>query len=125
MIGSKGSVVVGGEASGWAWPLGGLVVPDRCGEREESLEDSGADAGFGAAAVAFEVELGFEGLVDGLDDLAERPEELLVSSGLLRAQGRADEGDAGVVELGFEAGAPVSLVGHEDLAGSVQVGVEG
>lgn len=32
--------------------------------------DAGADADDGSAAVAFEVELALEGVVDGLDDLA-------------------------------------------------------
>lgn len=44
---------------------------DRAGEREEALEDSGAYTDGFASAAAFEVELGLEGLVDGLDDLAE------------------------------------------------------
>jgi hypothetical protein len=42
----------------------------------------------------FEVELGFEGLVDGFDDLAERAEEPLVWSWFLGAQGGSDQGDA-------------------------------
>jgi hypothetical protein len=36
----------------------------------------------------------------------------------------ADERDPGIVEFGFEAGSPVALVGHDDLAGSVQSGIE-
>ena len=51
--------------------MGGFVVPDGGGEDEDPLEYSGADSGWGAVAVAFEVELGFEGLVDCLDGLAE------------------------------------------------------
>ena len=51
--------------------VGGLVVPDRGGEREKALEHPGTDAGSGSSAVTFEIELGFEGLVDRLDDLAE------------------------------------------------------
>ncbi len=66
-------MVVGGEASGGAWPSTGLVVPDRGGEREESLEDACAATGLGVSFVAFEVESGFEGLVVRLDDLAEPP----------------------------------------------------
>ncbi len=58
--------------------MGGFVVPDGCGECEESLEDSGADSGFCSPSVAFEIELGFEGLVDRLDDLAEGFEESLL-----------------------------------------------
>jgi hypothetical protein len=41
------------------------------------LADAGADAGEAAAFVAFEVELSFEGVEDGLDDLAQWFEELL------------------------------------------------
>lgn len=95
--------------------VAGFVVPDCCGEGEESLKDTGANAGSGAAAVSFEVELGFEGLVDRFDDLAEGPEEPLVWPWLVVAEGRADEGDASGVEFGLELGAPVALVGHEDL----------
>ena len=40
-------------------------------KREESLQDSSAHARGFAAAVAFEIELGLEGLVDRFDDLAE------------------------------------------------------
>ncbi len=87
---------------------------------EESLQDAGADAGGLAAAVAFEIELRFEGLVDRLDDLSEWFEE----SGerpacLLRADGGADQRDATGVELGFERGGAVALVGHQHLTGPV------
>ena len=44
--------------------VAGFVVPDRGGEREEALQDAGAHAGGLSCAVAFEIELGFEGLVD-------------------------------------------------------------
>ena len=46
-----------------------VVVPDRCGQREEALQDADGDAGGGAAAVPFQVELALEGVVDRLDDL--------------------------------------------------------
>ena len=63
-------MVVGGERSqdGLA---GVVVVPDRGGEGEEALQDADGDAVGGVAAVAFEVELAFEGVVDGFDDLAD------------------------------------------------------
>ena len=80
MISSKGSVVVGEQGSGGSWLVGGLVVPDGGGEGEESLQDACGDAWAGASSVAFEAELGFEGLVDGLDDLAQRPREPLGGS---------------------------------------------
>ena len=57
--------------------VGGFVVPNGGGQGEDALQAAGADAGGFAAAVAFEVELGFECLVDGFDDLAEGFEELL------------------------------------------------
>src|SRR5215831_7984154 len=65
-----GSVVVGGQR-----PLGGLaggpVVPDGGGHGQQPLGDAGVDAGGGAAAVAFQVELAFEGVVDRFDPLAD------------------------------------------------------
>ena len=67
-------MVVGDERSQGGL-VGVFVVPDGGGEGEESLEDAGGDAGVGSAAVAFEVELAFEGVVDRLDDLAERFEQ--------------------------------------------------
>src|SRR3954447_16695447 len=66
MIDSKGSVVVGGQGSHDR--LAGVpVVPDRGGQGEDALQDPHGDAGDGPAAVLFEVELAFEGLVDRFD----------------------------------------------------------
>ncbi len=45
---------------------GVVVVPDRGGEGEDALQDADQDSGGGVAAVAFEVELGFERLIDRL-----------------------------------------------------------
>src|SRR6185437_10183949 len=65
-----GSVVISDQR-----PLGGRacgpVVPDGGGHGEQSLGDAGVDAAGGAAAVAFQVELAFEGVVDRLDPLAD------------------------------------------------------
>jgi hypothetical protein len=47
-----------------------VVVPDRGGNGQDALGEAGADAGDALPAVAFEVELALEGLVDRLDDLA-------------------------------------------------------
>jgi len=52
------------------WCAGVVVVPDGGGQGQDALQDPHHDAGGGVAAVAFEVELGFEGLVDRLDGLA-------------------------------------------------------
>jgi hypothetical protein len=48
---------------------GVVVVPDHCCQCEDPLEHAGDDAARGASAVSFQVELGFEGLVDRFDDL--------------------------------------------------------
>ena len=44
-------------------------MPDGCGESQNALSDPRADPRDGAPSVAFEIEVGFEGLVDRLDDL--------------------------------------------------------
>ena len=116
MITSKGSVVVGDQGPGGAGLLGGLVVPDGCCEGEESWQYARGDAGAGAAAVAFEAELGFEGPVDRFDDLAQRAQEPPPGPGRLCFGGGADERDAGGVELVLEPGSPVALVGDEGQA---------
>jgi len=46
-------VVVGEECSGGSGCAAGFVVPDRGGERKESLQDASADAFGFAAAVTF------------------------------------------------------------------------
>ena len=70
-------------------------MPDGGGEGEDALQDADDDAGWCVPAVAFEVELAFEGVVDGLDDLAQRPEELCpVPCGLALA-GRAQQPQPG------------------------------
>lgn len=71
----------GGRGSGLA------VVPDRCGHREDALGDPDGDALEGPAAVSFQGELAFEGVVDGFDELAD----------LLRRHPLIDHG-AGLVE---------------------------
>src|SRR5665809_104859 len=124
MISSKGLVVVGDERSGGSGLVGGFVMPDGGGEGEESLADACGDALGFAAAVAFEVELGFEGLVDGFDDLAEWSEESLQGPGFLSFDGGSDQGDTGVDEFGFEPGGAVALVGDKDLSWPVEGGVD-
>src|SRR2546430_6193003 len=86
-----GSVVVGSQRSldGFG---GGPVVPDSCCHGEQPLGDAGVDAFGGAAAVAFEVELAFEGVVDGLDPLADPADRPL--AGRRPAAGRGGPGAA-------------------------------
>jgi hypothetical protein len=54
---------------------GAVVVPDRCGQGEEPLQDADGHPGGSAAAVPFQVQLGLEGLVDRLDQLPQRLEQ--------------------------------------------------
>ena len=68
-----------------------MVVPDRGGEREDSLPDTGDRAGFGADAAAFQVELTFEGVVDRFDDLTQRLEEAGAGPFGLAFAGRAEQ----------------------------------
>ena len=61
-------MVIGEQGAGGAWLLGGLVVPDRGGEGEESLQDAGGDAGGGDHVQADVALVGFragEGEGDG------------------------------------------------------------
>jgi hypothetical protein len=57
MINSKGLVVVGGQRA-LDRLTGVVVVPDRGGQGEDSLEDADQDAGRGVPGVLLEVELG-------------------------------------------------------------------
>jgi hypothetical protein len=73
------------------WLAGSVVVPDRRGQGKDTLEDSGHDAGRGVPAVALEVELAFEGVVDRFDDLAQRLEEPGSGPAGLALAGRAQQ----------------------------------
>ena len=90
-----------------------VVVPDGGGEREDASGDAGGDSGDGAATVVFEVELSFEGVVDRLDDLAQRFEEALPGSRRFPFAGRTQQGDAGVGQGVFEVAAVVVLVADD------------
>ena len=72
---SKGSVIVGGQGSvhGCA---GVVVMPDRGGQGQDALQDADHHPGGGVAAVPFQVELAFEGLIDRFDGLAQGLEQL-------------------------------------------------
>lgn len=87
MIYSKGSVGMRhqGAHDGLA---GGVVVPDRGGEGEDSPQDSDGDAVDGVTAVLLKAELALEGVVDGLGDLPQGLEELRAG-----ARGRTRPGE--------------------------------
>jgi hypothetical protein len=53
-----------------------VVVPDRRGQREDALQDPDDHPRNGASAISFQVELAFEGLVDHLDGLPQRLEQI-------------------------------------------------
>ena len=91
-------------------------MPSGGGEGEEAGADARGDAGFGATDVAFEAESACEGLVDRFDDLAQGPQERRTALWSLVLGGGARQGDADVVEVGFERFGAVAVVGDEGLA---------
>src|SRR5215467_2842375 len=117
MINSKGSVMVVGDQGAHDWLAGVVVVPDGCGEGEDALQDPGGHSGGGAPAVAFEVELAFEGGVDRFDDLPQRLEELGAGAGGLAVAGGAQQPCAAAGEGVLKAGAVVVLIPDDGLAG--------
>lgn len=65
--------------------------------------------------MALEVELSFEGVVDGLDDLAQGPQEPLAAARALTLASGTDQRDTALGELGLESGTVVVLVGDDHL----------
>lgn len=102
-----------------------VVVPDCGGEREDALQDADDHAAWGASAVLFQVEVGFEGGVDGFDDLSQGFEVAGAGAGLLAVAGLAQQLDPDAGQLGFEVAAEVAAIGDEDLSGRScpQVGI--
>src|SRR6266542_2127524 len=115
---SKGSAVVVCDQGAEDGLAGVVVVPDGGGEGEEALKDAGDDAVVGASAVSFEIELAFQGVVDGLDELAQRFEEPGAGPGFLAFAGGAQERGSLVNQERLEFGAGVTLVGQDDLTGA-------
>ena len=109
--------MVVGDQRAHDWLAGSVVVPDGGGEGQDALDDPGDHAGRGVAAVAFEVELAFEGVVDRFDDLAQRLEELSAAPLGLALAGGAEQDEPGCGEGGFEVVPVVVLVGDDDLPG--------
>src|SRR3982751_2553590 len=113
MIDSKGSVVVGDQ--GWDDGLAGVpVVPDRGGQGQDALQDSDGDAGDGPAAVLFEVELAFEGLVDRFDALSYGAEQAASRAWRFFAVRGSYHGDTSFIEPGFGVAVAVALVHDQD-----------
>jgi hypothetical protein len=108
------SVIAGGEGA-VHWRAGVVVVPDRRGQGQDALQDADLYSGGGVTAVSFEVELGFEGLVDGLDGLAQRLEQARSGAFGLALAGRAKQPQPLPGDGGLELGSVVVLVGDEGL----------
>src|ERR1700730_11689563 len=118
-----GSVVIGSQR-----PLDGCagspVVPDGGGHREQPLGDPGVDALGGAAAVPFEVELAFEGVVDRFDPLAD-PADGPVAWCLVAAVGTDQvDAEAGGDQV-LEVPPGEALVADEDQPGPQGAGAAG
>src|SRR5215469_10163246 len=118
-----GSVVVADQAS-LGGGAGGPVVPDGGGHGQQPLGDAGIDACGGAAAVAFEVELAFEGVVDRLDPLAD-PADRPVPWCLVAAVGPDQVQPVAGGDQVFEVPPGESLVADEDQPGPQRAGAGG
>src|ERR1019366_1315927 len=118
MTNSKGSSVIVGNERPENRLSAVVVVPDRSGEGEQSLQDPSHHALCGVAPVSFQVELAFQGLVDRFDELTERLQEPCSGTGSLALLGRSDELDPLGGEEPLELGTGVALVGPADLARS-------
>src|SRR3989442_5411095 len=113
MSASERSVVVGDQRA-LVRDADEPVVPDAGRESEQPLSDPHHDAAAGAAAVLFEPELTFEGVVDGLDTLTE-PAQLAVALPLTTAIG-PDERGAEFTDEGLELPPGVPLVSDDEQA---------
>src|SRR5215212_9573225 len=121
---SQGSVVVGQELP-FDRLAGAVVVPDRDSQGQDTLRDADPHSGRGVAAVLLQIELTLERVVDRLDDLAQRLEELAASPGWFALAGRAEQVQPGRGEGGLELTAVVVLVRDQDLPGPVGRGQGG
>src|SRR6266567_475452 len=89
-----------------------LVEVDAGAEGEDAGGDAGEQAGWCPAAVAFELELVFEGVEDRLDPLSDPADRRLGAVGLvLSAWSQQDRSELG--DGGFEVGAGEALVGDD------------
>ncbi len=115
-------MVIGDEAA-LVGSVGVPVVPDRRGQGEQSLGDSGEYPVRGASAVAFQAQLALEGVVDGLDPLPD-PAQAAVSEGFVASVG-AQHAHAEGGDLGFDVASGQALVGQYCVAGGQQAGLDG
>jgi hypothetical protein len=98
---------------------GGVVVPDRGGQREDALHDAGYDTSGCAPSVPFEVKLSLEGLVDRFDDLSQRLEQGCARPFPFTFTGRPQQLESMLGRFAFETTAEVVLVADESLSGAL------
>lgn len=110
--------MVVGDQGAYDGPVSVVVMPDGGGAGEDALEDAGDHAGRGVPAMAFEVKLALEGVVDRLDDLAQWLEELIAGTAALACAGRAQQADLAAGQGCLEVVAVVVLVGDGGDSGS-------
>jgi hypothetical protein len=101
-----------------------VVVPDSGGHGQQALDDAGHDTAWSVPAVCLEIELALQGVVDRLDDLAERLEETCPGAWCLAGLGRTEQGDATLDEEGLELGRGVAFVGQDHLSFSEEAGLQ-
>jgi hypothetical protein len=87
------------------------------GEGEQALCDADVDTLDGSAAVQFQIELAFEGVVDGFDELAHGLEEVVAWVGCGVAVVRSQQPHAAVGEVAVQLGADVALVRDDEQCG--------
>jgi hypothetical protein len=112
---SKGSVVVAGDQAAYDRLAGLVVVPDRGGQGEDPLRHPGDHPGQVGPAMPLQVQLTFERVVDELDDLVQRLEELAAASELALAD-RAQKAQPGLSQGSLEVAAVVLLLADQHLA---------
>ena len=92
------------------------------------LQNSDGDPGEGAPTVAFQVQLRFEGLIDRLDNLAQRFEQGATTAFGLALACRTQQPQPRAGEFGLESGTEIVLVRDQGLSrplrGQDRVGVE-
>src|SRR6266550_1539080 len=103
---------------------GGPVVPDAHGHGQQPLGDTGEYALGCAAAVAFEVELALEGVVDRLDPLPD-PADRPVPGRLVLAVGADQVQPEAARDQVLELAAGKALVADEDQPGPQRAGASG
>ena len=92
-----------------------MTIPHGDGQGEDALQDPDRDPATGTAAVALQVELAFEGLVDRLDELPQRAEQVRTGPLGLALAGRPQQPHAQPGQDRLELAAVVVLVGQQRL----------